>query len=321
MAIKSIIAGCGSYLPERIMTNYDLEKMVDTSHDWIVKRSGIEQRHIAAEGELTSDMALKAGLQAIEHAGITAQDLDAIIVATTTPDLTFPSTATQVQAKLGISHGFAFDVQAVCSGFIYGLSTADALIQAGRAKNILLIGAEKMSAILDWADRGTCVLFGDGAGAVVLSAHEADDGRGIMSCHLRSDGNYTEYLRTTSGPASSKDVGLLTMQGKEVFKMAVTCLAEVAQAALDHNNVTAEDLDWLVPHQANIRIIEATAKKLKLPVDKVVRTIHEHGNTSAASIPLALASAVHGGQVKTGDLLLLEAMGAGFTWGSSLLRF
>jgi 3-oxoacyl-[acyl-carrier-protein] synthase-3 len=331
MAIRSEIIGCGSYLPERIVSNSELTKTVDTSDEWIVTRTGIKQRHMAAEGELTSDLAYNAGVKALEHAGMDASELDLVIVATATPDSTFPATATKVQAMLGMTSGAAFDLQAVCSGFVYGLSTADSFIKAGNAKNILLIGAETFSRILDWDDRTTCVLFGDGAGAVVLRANSDNapspndvaykTAKGILSTHLHSDGRYSDILYVDGGASTSESVGKLRMSGKEVFRHAVKNLADVVTETLDANNLTREDLDWLVPHQANQRILASTAKKLNLSPDQVVMTVDHHANTSAASIPLALDEAVKDGRIKEGDLLLMEAMGGGLTWGSGLVRW
>ncbi len=322
MGVQAVIKGVGGYLPQKILTNKDLEAMVETSDEWIFQRSGIRQRHIADENETTSDMALKAAEDALKHAGMVAQDVDAIIVATTTPDRTFPATAVHVQAALGLAHGFAFDVQAVCSGFVYALSTANGLIKTGQAKNILVIGAEKMSSIIDWTDRTTCVLFADGAGAVVLSAEEGKDGeKGIVSAHLHSDGRQKDLLYTSGGTATTGDAGVILMEGKEVFKHAVQSLADVVDETLEYNNIKPEEIDWLVPHQANIRIIEATARKLDMSMDKVVTTVDHHGNTSAASIPLALNEAVKDGRIQRGDLVLTEAMGGGFTWGSVLFRY
>jgi 3-oxoacyl-[acyl-carrier-protein] synthase-3 len=331
MAIRSEIIGCGSYLPERIVSNSELAKTVDTSDEWIVTRTGIQQRHIADDNEKTSDLAYKAGLKALEHAGMDASDLDLVIVATTTPDNTFPATATKVQAKLGMTKGAAFDIQAVCSGFIFGLSTADSFIKAGNAKYILLIGAEAFSRILDWEDRTTCVLFGDGAGAVVLRANTNNapnpgdsaytQAKGILSTHLHSDGRYADILYVDGGPSSSTNVGKVRMSGKEVFRHAVKNLTDVVTETLEANDLTQDDLDWLVPHQANQRILASTAKKLSLSPDQVVITVDHHANTSAASIPLALDEAVKDGRIKEGDLLLMEAMGGGLTWGSGLVRW
>ncbi|HEY8963111.1 MAG TPA: beta-ketoacyl-ACP synthase III [Alphaproteobacteria bacterium] len=317
---RAIIRSTGAYLPARIVTNADLAKMVDTSDEKIQQLTGIKERRVAADGELTSHMATKAARQALDNAGLTAKDIDAVIVATTTPDDTFPATAVKVQAQLGMEHGFAFDVQAVCSGFIYALTNAHGLIATKQAKRILVIGAEKMSAVVDWTDRNTCILFGDGAGAVVMEASD-EDGRGILTSHLHSDGRYRDMLYTSGGVASNKQAGTIQMQGREVFKHAVENLAQVIDEALAATGLKDEDISLLVPHQANIRIIESTAKKLNLDMHKVVITLDKHGNTSAASIPLALHTAVAEGRVKKGDLLLLEAMGGGFTWGSLLVRW
>ncbi|MFV3131851.1 beta-ketoacyl-ACP synthase III [Niveispirillum sp. KHB5.9] len=324
MAIRSVILGCGSYLPAKVMTNADLAQIVDTSDDWITERTGIKSRHIAADGELTSDLAYNAAVAALAHAGVGANELDLIVLATATPDNTFPATAVKVQARLGMTRGAAFDVQAVCSGFVYALSVADNFIKAGQAKTVLVIGAETFSRILDWNDRTTCVLFGDGAGAVVLRAQDGagnSDDQGILSTHLHSDGNHHDLLYVDGGPSSTQTVGHVRMRGQEVFKHAVVNLADVVKEALAANDLTADAIDWLVPHQANRRIIEGTGRKLKLPAERVVVTVDHHGNTSAASIPLALAEAVHDGRIKRGQLLLLEAMGGGFTWGGALVRF
>lgn len=317
---RAIIRSTGSYLPERILTNADLAKMVDTDDAWIVQRTGIKARHIAGEGELTSHMAINAAKMALENGQLTPAGIDAIVLATTTPDDTFPATAVKVQAALGMEHGFAFDVQAVCSGFVYALSMGNNLIASGQAKRVLVIGAEKMSSVLDWTDRGTCILFGDGAGAVILE-EAPDDKSGILTVHLHSDGRYRDMLHTSGGVASTKTAGTIQMQGREVFKHAVEALAQVVDEALAATNLKPEDIDLLVPHQANLRIIEGTAKKLNMPMEKVVVTLDKHGNTSAASIPLALHEAVSKGRVNRGDILLLEAMGGGFTWGSILLRW
>lgn len=324
--LKSIIRGTGSYLPEKILTNQDLEKMVDTTDEWITQRSGIKQRHIAAVHETTSDMAVKAARRALQNAGVGADDIDGIVVATTTPDRTFPSVAVTVQAALGIAPCPALDVQAVCTGFIYALSVADGFIQTRQSRRVLVIGAEKMSAIIDWEDRSTCVLFADGAGAVILEASEQEEGRGVSgrglhSTHLYANGAQRDMLYTDGGPASTGKAGHIVMQGREVFKYAVQYMADAVNEALNAHDLTSADIDYLVPHQANIRIIEATAKKLGLSMNRVITTVQKHGNTSAASIPLALDDAVRAGTIKKGDLLLLEAMGAGFTWGSALLRF
>ncbi len=323
---RSIIAGCGSYLPERVLTNAELAKQVDTSDEWIVERTGIRQRHIAAEGELTSHLALKAAQSALDHAKVKPNEVDVIVLATTTPDNTFPATATKVQAMLGMTHGFAFDVQAVCSGFIYGLAIADNFLRIGQARTALVIGAETFSRILDWNDRGTCVLFGDGAGAVVLRAaanggEESSWARGILSTHLHSDGRHGDLLYVDGGPSSTKTVGHVRMEGREVFRHAVVNLAGVLKEALQANGLSADDVDWIVPHQANRRIIDGTARKLGLTADRVVVTIDLHGNTSAASIPLALDVAVRDGRVKRGDLVILEAMGGGLTWGAGVVRW
>ncbi len=323
---RAVIAGCGAYLPQKIMTNNDLESIVETSDEWIVQRSGIRQRHIAGDDETTATMATAAARQALESAGLEGSDIDAVIVCTSTPDHTFPSVAVDVQRALGLGQGgLAFDLQAVCSGFVYGLSVADMFITSGKAKRLLLIGAEKFSSIIDWTDRTTCVLFGDGAGAVVLEVDESGSGtvsdRGILSTHLHADGAYKDILYVNGGPATTGTSGHIRMQGREVFRHAVACMADIVNEALDHNGLAAADIDWLVPHQANIRIIEATAKKLDMSMDKVVVTVDQHGNTSAASIPLALATAVKGGRIKKGDLMLIEALGAGLTWGAALVRY
>jgi 3-oxoacyl-[acyl-carrier-protein] synthase-3 len=322
--IRSVIAGCGGYLPERVLTNAELAKMVDTSDEWIVERSGIRERRIAAEGQKTSDLAIEASRRALAAAGLTGDDLDLIVLATATPDETFPATATVVQAALEMYAGAAFDVQAVCSGFIYALSVADNFIKAGQAKTALVIGAETFSRILDWQDRTSCVLFGDGAGAVVLRAEEGKEGpgaRGILSCHLHSDGRYHDLLYVDGGPSSTQTTGVLRMRGREVFRHAVVKLAQVVNEALAANGLTSDDIDWLVPHQANKRIIDGTARKLKMSLEKVILTVERHGNTSAASVPLALNEAVIDGRLTEGDLVLLEAMGGGFTWGSCLVRW
>lgn len=322
--IRSVVLGCGRYLPQRVLTNAELAKMVDTSDEWIVERTGIRQRHIAADGEKTSDLALAAADAALRHANVAASEVDLIVLATATPDQTFPATACRVQTGLGLTRGAAFDVQAVCSGFIYAIAVADNFIKAGQARTVLVIGAETFSRILDWTDRGTCVLFGDGAGAVVLRAEEgtgASTDRGILTTHLHSDGRYNDLLYVDGGPSSTQTVGHLRMSGKEVFRHAVVNLAEVVQEALGSTGLTQTDIDWLIPHQANKRIIDGTARKLGLDPSKVVLTVEKHGNTSAASVPLALAEAIGDGRIKRGDLLLLEAMGGGFTWGSALVRW
>tara|TARA_R110002012_G_scaffold180986_1_gene346880 strand:- start:137 stop:1123 length:987 start_codon:yes stop_codon:yes gene_type:complete len=320
---KSLLVGCGSYLPQRLVTNDELSLTVDTSDEWITKRTGIRQRHIAADGEFTSDLALHAARDALKHAGMTADDIDLIIVATTTPDDTFPSTATKVQAKLGMAHGAAFDIQAVCAGFIYALATADNFIKAGQARAVLVIGAETFSRILDWEDRTTCVLFGDGAGAVVLRSSddsEADSDFGILSTHLHSDGRHRDVLYVDGGPSSSQTVGHVRMAGQEVFRHAVSKLSGVIDEALAANGLDSSAVDWLIPHQANSRIIKSMAQKMKLPEEKVVSTIDRHANTSAASVPLALTEAVRDGRVKNGNLVLFEAIGGGLVWGAGLVR-
>lgn len=323
MILRSQIAGCGAYLPERVVTNDEMARMVDTSDEWIVERTGIRKRHIAADGECTSDLATAAARQALASAGMDASEIDLIVLATATPDYTFPATATKVQANLGISHGAAFDLQAVCSGFVYALAVADNFLRLGQARNALVIGAETFSRILDWEDRTTCVLFGDGAGAVVLRAVQCEGtiaDRGILSTHLHSDGRHGEMLYVDGGPSKTRTTGHLRMEGREVFRHAVVNLAAVVREALDANGLTAADVDWLVPHQANRRIIDGTARKLGMGTEKIVVTVDRHANTSAASIPLALAEAVGDGRIKPGHLVLLEAMGGGFTWGSSLIR-
>ena len=322
--IRSVITGVGAYLPEKELTNAELSEMVDTSDDWITERTGIKSRHIAADGETTSDLALAAAERALADAGIGAQDIDLIVLATATPDLTFPATATTVQAKLGLTHGAAFDVQAVCSGFIYALATADNFLKAGQAKSALVIGAETFSRILDWTDRTTCVLFGDGAGAIVLSAQDgagtiAD--RGLHTTQLHSDGRHRDLLYVDGGPSTTKTVGHLRMEGREVFKHAVTNIASAIEEAAVAVGVAVSDVDWFVPHQANQRILTATARRLSIPETKVITTVSKHGNTSAASVPLALDTAVKDGRIKRGDLVLMEAMGGGFTWGSALARW
>ncbi|MBW7849176.1 MAG: ketoacyl-ACP synthase III [Rhodospirillales bacterium] len=323
MLLRSLIVGCGAYLPERVVTNDEMAKLVDTTDEWIVERSGIRQRHVAAEGECTSDLAVAAAERALAAAGMRGEELDLIVLATATPDHTFPATATKVQARLGMTRGAAFDVQAVCSGFIYALAVADNFLRLGQARSALVIGAETFSRILDWQDRATCVLFGDGAGAVVLRATEgtgtASD-RGILSTHLHSDGRHYNLLYVDGGPSSSGTTGHVRMEGREVFRHAVVNLAEVINETLAANDLTAGDIDWLVPHQANRRIIEGTARKLGLTTDRIVMTVDRHANTSAASIPLALADGVESGRLKQGQLVLMEAMGGGFTWGAALAR-
>lgn len=324
MAIRSQVAGCGSYLPVQAVSNDELAKRVDTSDEWISKRTGIRQRHLAAEGELTSDLGINAARAALKHAGATVDELDMIVCATTTPDETFPATATRIQAELGMTRGAAFDIQAVCSGFIYGLVVADNFVRCGQVRSVLVIGAETFSRILDWEDRGTCVLFGDGAGAVLLRAANGADGaadRGILSTHVYSDGRHHDALYVDGGPSSTRTTGVVHMEGREVYRHAVVRMAEAIDAALESNGMTPGDIDWLVPHQANRRIIESMAKRLNLPEDRVVITVDRHANTSAASIPLALCEAVSDGRIQQGDLVLMEAMGGGFTWGSALVRW
>ena len=316
----SRILGTGSYLPARILTNADLEKLVETNDQWIVERTGIRERHIAAEGELTSDLATQAACAALEVAGLTADDIDLLLVATTTPDLVFPSTACIVQSKLGMTNGKpAFDLQAVCSGFVYAMSVADQFIKTGAAKNVLVIGAETLSRITDWNDRGNCILWGDGAGAVVLGASNEP---GIIATHIHADGRHKELLRTTTGPSTGlHEPALMRMEGNAVFKMAVNTLDRIVDETLEANGLQKSDIDWLVPHQANIRIISATAKKLGMSMDNVVTTVAGHGNTSAASVPLAFDVAVRDGRIKRGQTVLMEAFGGGFTWGSALLKY
>ena len=321
MSNRILMTGVGAYLPEKIITNDDLAQWVDTSDEWIKQRTGIAQRHMVADGELTSDLAINAANEALKHAGVTASDIDLIVVATTTPDDTFPSTATKVQHKLGANKAFAFDVQAVCAGFVYALSVAESMMIAQKAKKALVIGAESFTKLLDWNDRGTCVLFGDGAGAVVLEAEEAPDNYGILASSLHSDGAYRDILYVDGGPSVNGEVGHVRMEGQDVFRHAVDKLASVMQEVLDQAGISADEVDWLVPHQANIRIINGMQRKFGLSSERVVRTVDKHANTSAASIPLALSQAVHDGRIQPGDLLALEAIGGGLAWGGALVRF
>ncbi|MEO1967336.1 MAG: beta-ketoacyl-ACP synthase III [Sphingomonadaceae bacterium] len=319
--IRSVLLGTGSALPKRAVSNAELADQVDTTDDWIVERTGIRQRYIAGDGETTSTLATEAAKRAIEAAGIEVDTIDLIVLATATPDNTFPATATQVQAALGCRGGIAFDVAAVCSGFLYAATTADAMLRTGMAKRALVIGAETFSRILDWEDRTTCVLFGDGAGAIVLEAQDvADDGPGILASKLHADGAHQELLYVDGGPATTGTVGKLRMKGREVFRHAVVNLADVLREVLEQAGFVASDIDWVVPHQANARILDATARKLGLPAEKVVVTVDQHANTSAASVPLALDQAVRDGRIQRGQLVMLEAMGGGFTWGAALLR-
>ncbi|MEM1299583.1 MAG: beta-ketoacyl-ACP synthase III [Pseudomonadota bacterium] len=316
--------GCGHYLPERVVTNAELAERLDTSDEWIRTRTGIGQRHIAADGQKTSDLGTRAAQAALDAAGLEASDLDTILVATATPDQTFPSTATRIQHNLGMQGGFAFDIQAVCAGFIYGLANANGLILSGMADRVMVIGAETFSRILDWEDRSTCVLFGDGAGAVILERTEATGtpaDRGVLGTCLHSDGTHNRILHVSGGPSETQSTGHLKMEGKEVFRHAVVKLAAVADEVMEKAGVTGDDIDWIVPHQANYRIIESTAKKAGVPMDKVVVTVESHGNTSAASIPLALSAAVADGRIRDGDLLLMEAIGGGLAWGGAVLRW
>ena len=321
---RSVVLGCGAYLPSKILTNAELARMVDTSDEWITERTGIKARHIAADGEKTSDLAIAAAVDAVNNAGIEPGTIDIVVLATSTPDLTFPATATTVQAALGITGGFAFDLQAVCSGFAYALATADNFLRLGQGKRALVIGAETFSRILDWEDRTTCVLFGDGAGAVVLEAREVKDPMRescVIGSILRSDGRHRDKLYVDGGPSATQTVGHLRMQGKEVFRFAVNAIAEVVEDTIAAYGLKPSDIDWFVPHQANLRILDGTAKKVGIAPEKVVVTLDRHGNTSAASIPLALVTAVRDGRIKKGNLVLLEAMGGGFTWGANLIRW
>ena len=321
MTLRSQIIGCGSYLPEKILTNEDLAATVDTSDQWIVERTGIRQRHIAADGELTSDLAFHSAERALRDAGMAAQDLDMIVLATTTPDNTFPATATKVQAMLGLTTGAAFDIQAVCSGFLYGLSVGDNFIKVGQAETVLVIGAETFSRIIDWQDRSTCVLFGDGAGAVVLKGNSSADGRGILSTHLHSDGRLNDLLYVDGGPSSTMTVGHVRMSGREIYRHAVLNLSSIVKEAVEANGLSTEDIDWVVPHQANKRILDSTTRKLGLDGERVVVTVERHANTSAASIPLALDVAIHDGRIQPGHLVLMEALGGGLTWAACLVRW
>ena len=322
--LRSVVLGCGSYLPDRVLSNQELAAKVETSDEWIVQRTGIRQRHIAAEGEVTSDLAIHAARAALANAHVDPQSIDLIVLATSTPDNTFPASAVTVQSGLGITRGVAFDLQAVCSGFVFGLATADGLMRAGTYRRALVIGSETFSRILDWSDRTTCVLFGDGAGAVVIEAQQQPgtrEDRGILTTHLRSDGRHKSKLYVDGGPSSTKTVGHLRMEGRAVFKHAVAMITDVIEDAFRATGYTAADVDWFVPHQANQRIIDDSAHKLGIAPEKVVSTVGQHGNTSAASIPLALNVAVKDGRIKKGDLVLFEAMGGGFTWGSALVRW
>jgi 3-oxoacyl-[acyl-carrier-protein] synthase-3 len=324
VTIRSVVLGCGSYLPERVVTNAELARRIETSDEWIVQRTGIRERHIDGDGEFTSHLALKAARAALVSGDIDPQSIDLIVLATSTPDRTFPATAVAVQNGLGIHHGAAFDLQAVCSGFVFALASADNFLRTGAFKRALVIGAETFSRILDWNDRGTCVLFGDGAGAVVLEAQQqagTPDDRGLLTTHLRSDGRHQSKLYVDGGPSSTQTTGHLRMEGREVFKHAVGMITDVIVDAFNATGMSAEDITWFVPHQANKRIIDASAHKLHIAPEKVVLTVDRHGNTSAASIPLALDTAVKDGRIKKGDVVLLEAMGGGFTWGSALLRW
>ena len=318
--MRAVIRGVGSYLPDHVMTNEEMSKLVETSDSWIQERTGICERRIAAEGQFTSDLGYEAALAALDHAGLTADDIDLIVVATSTPDLTFPATATIIQEKLGMHHGAAFDIQAVCSGFIYGMHVTNALLTSGGAKRALLIGTETFSRILDWTDRGTCVLFGDGAGAVVLEATEDDEG-GVLKTFVRSDGAHRDMLYVDGGPSRTQTVGHLRMLGNQVFKHAVTDIAQVIRDCAEQAGVSVSDIDWFVPHQANQRILTAVARRLKLKPEQVVSTVAQHAHTSAASVPLAMDVAIKDGRIKKGDLVMLEAFGGGFTWGAALFRY
>ncbi len=322
--VRARAVGCGHYLPAKVLTNDELAARIDTTDEWIQARTGIRRRHVAAEGEKTSDLAIAAARDALASAGLTGADIDAIVLATATPDQTFPSTATRVQHAIGMHGGFAFDLQAVCAGFIFGIANADSMIVSGQARRVLVIGAETFSRILDWNDRATCVLFGDGAGALILEATEGTGStadHGVLGTCLHSNGAYNDLLYVSGGPSTTQDTGFLRMEGREVFRHAVVKLAEVADEVMEKVGVTGSDVDWIVPHQANLRIIESTAKKAGVPMAKVVVTVQDHGNTSAASIPLALSIAVGDGRIRPGNLLLMEAIGGGFAWGSALLRW
>jgi 3-oxoacyl-[acyl-carrier-protein] synthase-3 len=324
MTIRAVVRGVGHYLPERVVPNSEFEATLDTTDEWIRTRSGIERRHFAAEGETTSDLAVRAAQAALDHAGLQADDIDAIVLATSTPDLTFPSVATMVQEKLGMTRGFGFDVQAVCAGFVYALTNANALVVSGQAKRVLVIGAETFSRIMDWTDRATCVLFGDGAGALILEAQESDGtnaDRGILSADLNSDGRYRDMLYVDGGVSTTGTSGKLRMQGNALFRQAVEKLTATARTALNKIDLQDADIDWIVPHQANIRIIQGTAKKMGLSMDNVIVTVQDHGNTSAASIPLALSVGMTEGRIKEGDLIVTEAIGGGLAWGSVVLRW
>jgi len=322
MSLRAVVAGCGAYLPEKILTNNDLSKIVDTTDEWIRERTGIRERHVAADGQYTSDLAVAAARRALNDAGLTPADIDLIIIATTTPDLTFPATAAIVQAKLGVERGAAFDIQAVCTGFVYALSTAEKFLVSGQHKRALVIGAETFSRILDWEDRATCVLFGDGAGAFVLEATEekAAEGRGVLGTYLRSDGRLVDLLYVDGGVSSTRTTGHVRMQGNKVFREAVTRISEAMETVAAQVGISPSDIDWFVPHQANERIIQGVVKKLDLRPNQVISTIAQQGNTSAASIPLAYRQGVEDGRIKKGDLVMLEAMGGGLTWGAALLR-
>lgn len=324
MTIRAVAKGVGHYLPERIVPNSEFEATLDTTDEWIRSRTGIERRHFAAEGQTTSDLGARAAQAALDDAGMTADDIDAIIVATSTPDFTFPSVATMIQDRLGMHSGFAYDVQAVCAGFVFALANANGMIVSGQARRVLVIGAETFSRIMDWSDRGTCVLFGDGAGALVLEAEEqpgTPQDRGILAVDLHSDGRFRDLLYVDGGVSTTGTAGVLRMQGNQVFRHAVEKLAETAHTALDKAGLAPDDVDWIVPHQANIRIIEGTAKRMGVPMDRVVVTVQDHGNTSAASIPLALSVGKERGQIKPGDAIVVEAIGGGLAWGSVILRW